>query len=222
MATTKTKPGISAVREAKDWSPTSWQTRPHEQQPVYPDATELDRALKQLHELPPLVTSWEILALKNLIADAAEGRRFLLQGGDCAESFDDCTSPLISNRLKVMLQMSLVLVHGLKLPVVRVGRFAGQYAKPRSADVEVRGWIEAHQATDKGFGSGLGKMPRHRLGHAARATLAERHLDRGIAVAIGRLDLGHAIVGHVHNRYRDGIAFVGKQPCHANLAADKS
>ena len=141
MATSKPKPGISAVREAKDWSPASWLTRPHEQQPVYPDPAELDRALKQLHELPPLVTSWEILALKSLIADAAEGRRFLLQGGDCAESFDDCTSPLISNRLKVMLQMSLVLVHGLKLPVVRVGRFAGQYAKPRSADIETRGDI---------------------------------------------------------------------------------
>ena len=95
----------------------------------------------QLHELPPLVTSWEILSLKNLLAEAAEGRRFLLQGGDCAESFDDCTSPLISNRLKVMLQMSLVLVHGLKLPIVRVGRFAGQYAKPRSADIETRGDI---------------------------------------------------------------------------------
>jgi len=98
----------------------------------------LARSLAQLRELPPLVTSWEIMSLRHLLAEAAQGRRFLLQGGDCAESFDDCTSPLISNRLKVMLQMSLVLVHGLKLPVVRVGRFAGQYAKPRSADSETR------------------------------------------------------------------------------------
>jgi len=141
MATRKSRPEIGAVREAANWSPSSWQSRPHEQQPVYPDAAELERALKQLHELPPLVTSWEILSLKNLLADAAEGRRFLLQGGDCAESFDDCTSPLISNRLKVMLQMSLVLVHGMKLPIVRVGRFAGQYAKPRSTDNETRGDI---------------------------------------------------------------------------------
>jgi 3-deoxy-7-phosphoheptulonate synthase len=79
-----------------------------------------------------------VLALKHKLAEAAEGRCFLLQGGDCAESFADCTSPLISNRLKVLLQMSLVLVHGLKLPVVRVGRFAGQYAKPRSTDTETR------------------------------------------------------------------------------------
>src|SRR3982750_874950 len=139
MATRKSRPEIGAVREASNWAPTSWQSRPHEQQPVYPDAAELARALTQLRDLPPLVTSWEILSLKNLLADAAEGRRFLLQGGDCAESFDDCTSPLISNRLKVMLQMSLVLVHGMKLPIVRVGRFAGQYAKPRSTDNETRG-----------------------------------------------------------------------------------
>ncbi|KAB2901425.1 MAG: 3-deoxy-7-phosphoheptulonate synthase class II [Dokdonella sp.] len=124
---------------ASDWSPASWQARPSLQQPVYDDALELAQALHKLGQLPPLVTSWEILALKRLLGEAAEGRRFLLQGGDCAESFDDCTSPLISNRLKVMLQMSLVLVHGLQLPVVRVGRFAGQYAKPRSADTETRG-----------------------------------------------------------------------------------
>jgi 3-deoxy-7-phosphoheptulonate synthase len=76
--------------------------------------------------------------LKRKLADAAEGRGFMLQGGDCAESFSDCNGGLIANRLKVLLQMSLVLVHGLKLPVVRVGRFAGQYAKPRSADTETR------------------------------------------------------------------------------------
>jgi len=129
---------IPPVREPPTWAPGSWQHHPHTQQPVYADAAELERALLQLNQLPPLVTSWEILALKGLLAEAAEGRRFLLQGGDCAESFDDCSSPLISNRLKVMLQMSLVLVHGLKLPIVRVGRFAGQYAKPRSTDTETR------------------------------------------------------------------------------------
>ncbi len=129
---------LAPVKIADDWSPASWRARPAVQQPGYADGVELEQALVQLRELPPLVTSWEILALKGLLADASEGRRFLLQGGDCAESFDDCTSPLISNRLKVMLQMSLVLTHGLRLPIVRVGRFAGQYAKPRSADTETR------------------------------------------------------------------------------------
>ncbi len=122
-----------------DWRPDSWRARPALQMPSYADAAELEAALGELRRLPPLVTSWEILALKKQLAEAQEGRRFLLQGGDCAESFDDCESGLISNRLKVLLQMSLVLVHGLRRPVVRVGRFAGQYAKPRSADIETRG-----------------------------------------------------------------------------------
>jgi 3-deoxy-7-phosphoheptulonate synthase len=129
---------LTPVREAENWTPDSWQRKPAVQQPTYADASALDRALGELAQLPPLVTSWEVLALKRQLADAAEGRCFLLQGGDCAESFADCNSGIISNRLKVLLQMSLVLVHGLKLPVVRVGRFAGQYAKPRSTDTETR------------------------------------------------------------------------------------
>ena len=132
---------LHPVDVASDWSPGSWRSRPALQMPQYPDPAALEAALAELRRLPPLVTSWEILALKKQIAEAQEGRRFLLQGGDCAENFADCESGTISNRLKVLLQMSLVLVHGLRLPVVRVGRFAGQYAKPRSADMETRGEV---------------------------------------------------------------------------------
>jgi 3-deoxy-7-phosphoheptulonate synthase len=124
---------------ASEWTPTSWQTRPATQQPTYPDRTRLEEALRELSCLPPLVTSWEIERLKEQLAEAARGARFLLQGGDCAESFDDCTSAIITNKLKVLLQMSLVLVHGARRRVIRVGRFAGQYAKPRSDDLERRG-----------------------------------------------------------------------------------
>ncbi|WP_454829643.1 class II 3-deoxy-7-phosphoheptulonate synthase [Pseudoxanthomonas wuyuanensis] len=129
---------LRAVNLPAQWAPDSWRARPALQMPTYPDPAELESALAELRQLPPLVTSWEIFALKQQLAEAQEGKRFLLQGGDCAESFSDCESGLISNRLKVLLQMSLVLVHGLRLPVVRVGRFAGQYAKPRSADTETR------------------------------------------------------------------------------------
>ena len=128
----------SSLAAAARWAPDSWQQCQALQQPNYDDPDELARAGAHLAQLPPLVTSWEVLALKQAIAEAQDGKRFLLQGGDCAESFADCTSPVISNRLKVLLQMSLVLVHGLKKPVLRVGRFAGQYAKPRSADSETR------------------------------------------------------------------------------------
>ncbi|TLX21717.1 3-deoxy-7-phosphoheptulonate synthase class II [Thermomonas fusca] len=127
-----------AAAPAADWSPSSWRGKPALQMPTYPDADALAATSDELRALPPLVTSREILALKQQLAEAQEGKRFLLQGGDCAETFAECSSDVISNRLKVLLQMSLVLVHGLKLPVVRVGRFAGQYAKPRSADTETR------------------------------------------------------------------------------------
>jgi 3-deoxy-7-phosphoheptulonate synthase len=124
------------VSSAENWRPDSWQGFPALQQAIYPDQDALARTLEKLADLPPLVTSWEILSLREQIAEAQAGKRFVLQGGDCAESFEECCSPLITNRLKVLLQMSLALVHGLQMPVVRIGRFAGQYAKPRSSDQE--------------------------------------------------------------------------------------
>jgi len=124
-----------------EWSPTSWATRPARQQPVYRDPEALQKALDELSRLPPIVVSWEIESLRQDIADAQQGRRFLLQGGDCAETFADCESSQIAAKLKILLQMSLVLLHGLKKPVVRVGRFAGQYAKPRSDNNETRGGV---------------------------------------------------------------------------------
>ncbi len=127
-----------ASAPAMSWSPSSWQSKPAVQQPLYPCPAEVDRAVEQLSKLPPLVTSWEIESLKSQLAEAAAGGRFLLQGGDCAERFDDCESSNIASKLKILLQMSLVLVHGTRKRVIRVGRFAGQYAKPRSDDTETR------------------------------------------------------------------------------------
>ena len=123
---------------AAQWSPMSWHQRPALQQPKYPDEDALSAALDELAQLPPLVTSWEIESLKGQLAEAAQGRRFLLQGGDCAETFAECDSATIANKLKILLQMSLVLVHGMQKRIIRVGRFAGQYAKPRSSEVETR------------------------------------------------------------------------------------
>ena len=121
-----------------DWTPPSWRQHPASQQPTYPDPLRLDKAIGELSSLPPLVTSWEIERLKSQLAEAADGRRFLLQGGACAERFDQCSAAIITNKLKVLLQMSLVLTYGLKRKIIRVGRFAGQYAKPRSSDTETR------------------------------------------------------------------------------------
>lgn len=124
------------------WSPRSWQARPSPYLPVYPDAASLEATAAALQRLPPLVTSFEVEALKAAIAEAQEGDRFLLQGGDCAETLADCVPDLIVSKLKILFRMSRVLVDGAHKPVVRVGRFAGQYAKPRSSPTERRGDIE--------------------------------------------------------------------------------
>jgi len=127
--------------DSNAWQPTSWQTRKAQQQPVYEDPAELAHTVAALAHLPPVVVSWEIDKLRTYLAAAQRGEAFLLQGGDCAESFADCESDHITKQLKVLLQMSLVLLQAMKRPVVRVGRFAGQYAKPRSADTETRAGV---------------------------------------------------------------------------------
>jgi len=124
-----------------EWTPDSWRALPALQQPDYPDPAALERVLCELRQLPPLVTSWEILNLRRQLADAAAGKRFVLQGGDCAERFIDCRPSRITNTIKILVQMSLVLVVGAERPVIRIGRFAGQYAKPRSAAEETRAGV---------------------------------------------------------------------------------
>ena len=124
--------------DSTSWHPASWQSRKAAQQPVYEDPTALSRVVAELARLPPIVVSWEIENLRERLAAVQRGEGFLLQGGDCAESFAECESDRIAKQLKVLLQMSLVLLSGMKKPVIRVGRMAGQYAKPRSADMETR------------------------------------------------------------------------------------
>jgi 3-deoxy-7-phosphoheptulonate synthase len=120
------------------WHPASWLDRSVGQIPAYRDQQRAESVMAELGRLPPLVTSWEVDALRDQLALAGEGKAFVLQGGDCAETFEDCRSDAIVTKLKILLQMSVVIISGLKRPVVRVGRMAGQYAKPRSADMETR------------------------------------------------------------------------------------
>ena len=118
------------------WAPDSWRAKPIVQQPEYSDATALEHALHTVRALPPLVSHGEINTLRGHLAKAARGKAFLLQGGDCAERFADCSKSTIEAKLKILLQMSLVLTWGARIPVIRVGRMAGQYAKPRSSNTE--------------------------------------------------------------------------------------
>jgi 3-deoxy-7-phosphoheptulonate synthase len=124
--------------DSNSWHPASWQSRTATQQPSYEDPEALAKVVAELARLPPIVVSWEVENLRERLAAVQRGEGFLLQGGDCAESFAECESDRIAKQLKVLLQMSLVLLSGMKRPVIRVGRMAGQYAKPRSADMETR------------------------------------------------------------------------------------
>ncbi|GAA4761882.1 MULTISPECIES: class II 3-deoxy-7-phosphoheptulonate synthase [Microbacterium] len=117
----------------------AWKTLPIKQQPEYPDPAAVAEVASELTALPPLVFAGEVDTLRARLAEAAAGRAFLLQGGDCAETFSGATADKIRNRVKTVLQMAVVLTYGASMPVVKMGRMAGQFAKPRSSDVETRG-----------------------------------------------------------------------------------
>jgi len=121
---------------AHDWNKSSWRSFTAHQQPNWPDQAAVDKVLAELGHLPPLVFAGEIRALKALLAKAVTGDAFLLQGGDCSENFSHVTSPKIRETLKVLLQMAVTLTYAGGVPVIKVGRIAGQFAKPRSSDTE--------------------------------------------------------------------------------------
>ena len=125
-----------------NWTKSTWKKHTALQQPNWPDQAEVDRVLENLSTLPPLVFAGEIRSLKKLLAKAVTGEAFLLQGGDCSESFSDVTAPKIRESLRVLLQMAVVLTYAGGKPVIKVGRIAGQFAKPRSADMEKVGDLE--------------------------------------------------------------------------------
>ncbi|WP_420325213.1 class II 3-deoxy-7-phosphoheptulonate synthase [Mameliella sp.] len=125
-----------------EWQKTNWRAKPRVQMPEYTDAEALHAVEAQLAKYPPLVFAGEARTLKSHLAAAGRGEAFLLQGGDCAESFDQFSADAIRDTFKVMLQMAMVLTYGAKVPVVKVGRMAGQFAKPRSAPTEVKDGVE--------------------------------------------------------------------------------
>ena len=127
---------------SKGWTKTAWRAKPRIQMPDYPDQSALNSVEAQLSKYPPLVFAGEARTLKKQLALASEGKAFLLQGGDCAESFAEFSADNIRDTFRVMLQMAVVLTYAAKVPVIKVGRMAGQFAKPRSAPTEVIGGVE--------------------------------------------------------------------------------
>lgn len=177
------------------WSIDSYKSRPNPQAVPYEDASAVARATNRLREMPPLVTSWEIERLREQIADAQLGRRFVLQGGDCAETLADCTRSVITSKLKILLQMSLVLVHASQAPVVRVGRIAGQYAKPRTEKLERRGDIELPSFFGDSV-NGIDFTPEARRPDPARMIAAYQHAGLTINFIRSLVAAGFADVTH--------------------------
>ena len=133
---------MAIIQDADDmklsnWTLSSWTTKPIQQEVIYGDRIAVATALAKLERLPPLVTPTEIVKLRNSLREVALGKAFLLQGGDCAELFDYCERDAIESKIKLLLQMSLVLIWGANKPVVRIARMAGQFAKPRSSPTEI-------------------------------------------------------------------------------------
>ena len=121
---------------AKSWTPTSWQGFPAQQQPDWPNPAALEAALQQIASYPPLVFAGEARSLQSALGQVAAGNAFLLQAGDCAESFEEFSANNIREKLRVILQMAVVLTYSMGVPVVKIGRMAGQFAKPRSSGTE--------------------------------------------------------------------------------------
>jgi 3-deoxy-7-phosphoheptulonate synthase len=149
---------------ARVWTPDSWRECPIRQVPTYPDHTKLAAMEARIGKYPPLVFAGEARRLKAHLAQASEGKAFVLQGGDCAESFSDFTANIIRDTFRVLLQMAVVLTFGASLPVVKMGRMAGQFAKPRSSDTS-GGYADLHE------------VHRWNLDFAARSPLAARYQD---------------------------------------------
>ncbi|MEY2741015.1 MAG: hypothetical protein RL283_1117 [Actinomycetota bacterium] len=167
----------------RDWTPASWRSMPAAQQPAWPDEAALERALKQIASYPPLVFAGEARSLQAALGRVAHGNAFLLQAGDCAESFEEFTAVNIREKLRVILQMAVMLTYSMGVPVVKVGRIAGQFAKPRSADRETVGGaslpsFRGHMVNDPAFHAEARRPDPERLVQAYHQSASTLNLVR--------------------------------------------
>ena len=190
---------------ATSWSPESWRGFPALQQPAWPDQADLDRILKVLSGFPPLVFAGEARNLAARLSQVAAGEAFLLQAGDCAESFDALSADSIRDRLRVILQMAVVLTYSAGVPVVKVGRIAGQFAKPRSSPTEVvrdetLPSFRGHMVNDIGFSASARVADANRLLTAYHASAATLNLLRSFTKG------GFADLARVHSWNQEFVA----------------
>ena len=182
---------------ANKWNPSSWRSKPIVQVPDYPDQDALKVVEDRLHSFPPLVFAGEARALKHQLADVAEGKAFLLQGGDCAESFAEHGADNIRDFFRVFLQMSVVLTYAAAKPVVKVGRIAGQFAKPRSSNIEKKGDEELPSYRGDII-NGIEFTPEARIPDPERQIMAYRQSAATLNLLRAFAQGGYANLEHVH------------------------
>lgn len=188
-----------------DWAPSSWQTKTAAQQPEWPDRADLDAVLEEIAGLPPLVFAGEARQLTSALARAGEGEAFVLQAGDCAEAFGDFSADGIRDKLKIILQMAVVLTYGAGLPVVKIGRIAGQFAKPRSSPNELVGDRElpsfrGHAVNDAAFDPDARRADPKRLVRAYHQATATLNLIRAFTKG------GFADLNQIHTWNQEFVA----------------
>ncbi|PTW60917.1 3-deoxy-D-arabinoheptulosonate-7-phosphate synthase [Breoghania corrubedonensis] len=182
---------------AEKWTPETWRSRPIQQVPDYPDKTALEAVEAKLATYPPLVFAGEARKLKKQLAEVAEGRAFLLQGGDCAESFAEHRADNIRDFFRVFLQMAVVLTYAAASPVVKVGRIAGQFAKPRSAPMEKIGDVELPSYRGD-IVNGIDFTEADRIPDPARQEMAYRQSAATLNLIRAFAQGGFANLDHVH------------------------
>ena len=192
----------------QNWTPQSWRDKPALQMPTYPNLDALQRSESALRKLPPLVFAGEARNLMDSLADVAEGRAFLLQGGDCAESFSEFNANKIRDTLRVVLQMAVVLTYAGSLPVVKVGRIAGQFAKPRSSDTETQGDMTLPSYRGDNINS-LEFTPEARTPDPQRMVEAYHQSSATLNLLRAFAAGGYADLQRVHNW---NLEFVGDSP----------
>ena len=196
---------MSHTAPDNQWTPSSWRGFPAKQQPEWPDQADVDRVLKQLADLPPLVFAGEARDLQTRLGKVAIGEAFVLQAGDCAESFESMGANDIREKLRIVLQMAIVLTYAGGLPTVKVGRIAGQFAKPRSNPTETQDGVElpvfrGHIVNDVGFDA-ESRIPRpDRLLEAYNRSASTLNLLRGFTKG------GFADLSHVHSWNKEFVA----------------
>ena len=200
------------------WSPDSWRTRPVDQQPDWP-APELEAVIDQLRAVPPLVFAGEARSLTDAMAAAAEGKAFVLQAGDCAEAFSAFSANAIRDKLKIILQMSVVLTYGSGVPTVKIGRIAGQFAKPRSSPTEQRDGLElpsfrGDMVNDIAFEPAARRPDPERLMRGYHQSASTLNLLRAFTKG------GYADLAQVHSWNQDFVTSSPEGRRYENLAAE--